>query len=173
MDFINFTAIFVAALSSLLVGFIWYSPKVFGNIWMRETGVNMEDGKKPNMAMIFTLVYIYSVFIAFILTALTIHQSGALGMIGGPAFIDKALPSYAAFMADYGGTFRSFQHGALHGFMTGLLLIMPVVAINSLFEKRSWKYILVTGFYWVVTCTIMGGIVCGWTKDGFHFSSIH
>ncbi|AWA28796.1 DUF1761 domain-containing protein [Flavobacterium magnum] len=171
MDFINFPAIFAAALTSLLVGFIWYNPKVFGNIWLRESGVTMEDGKKPNMALIFTLVYIYSVFIAFILSGVTIHQAGALGMVGGPMELGHVKPSYNAFMTDYGTTFRSFKHGALHGFMMGLLLILPVVAINSLFEKRSWKYILITGFYWVVTCTIMGGIVCGWTKDGFHFSS--
>jgi uncharacterized protein DUF1761 len=167
MDF-NFLAIFVAALSSLLVGFIWYNPKVFGTIWMRESGVNMEDGKKPNMALIFTLVYIYSVFIAFILSSSVIHQFGALGMIGGDE--TKAGASYTAFMAEYGTAFRTFKHGALHGTMVGLLLVLPVVAINSLFEKRSWKYILVTGFYWVVTCLIMGGIICAWTKDGFHFS---
>lgn len=167
MEF-NFLAAFVAALTSLLVGAIWYNPKVFGTIWMRESGVNMEDGKKPNMALIFTLVYIYSVFIAFIMSPMVIHQFGALGMIGGDE--TKAGASYAPFMTEYGDAFRTFKHGAFHGTMVGLLFVLPVVAINSLFEKRSWKYILITGFYWVVTCLIMGGIVCGWTKDGFHFS---
>ena len=41
---INFLAILLAALSTLVVGFIWYNPKVFGTIWMKETGVNPENG---------------------------------------------------------------------------------------------------------------------------------
>lgn len=39
-------------------------------------------------------------------------------MIGGDA--TKALPSYAAFMADYGNAFRTFKHGAFHGVMGGV-----------------------------------------------------
>lgn len=35
---INFLALLAAAASSMVVGFIWYNPKVFGNIWMRESG---------------------------------------------------------------------------------------------------------------------------------------
>ena len=35
MEF-NFLAILVAAISVLAIGTIWYNPKVFGNIWMRE-----------------------------------------------------------------------------------------------------------------------------------------
>ncbi|OYU80394.1 MAG: hypothetical protein CFE23_09045 [Flavobacterium sp. BFFFF1] len=168
--FINFPVLFLAAAVSLLIGFIWYHPKVFGTVWMRETGMTMDDGKKPKMALIFSLVYIYSVFIAFIMCFITVHQMGALGMIGGPEFIDKAEPSYGQFISDYGTAFRTFKHGALHGFMTGLLFVLPMVAINSLFEKRSWKYILVTGFYWVIVCMLMGGIVCGWSPDGFHLT---
>ena len=99
-------------------------------------------------------------FIAFILQMLTIHQFGALGMIGGD--IEAAQPSYRAFMADYGTTFRTFGHGALHGFMTGVFLALPLIATNSLYERRSWKYSLVTGGFWIVCFMLMGGIICAW-----------
>ncbi|MEW5674983.1 DUF1761 domain-containing protein [Flavobacterium enshiense] len=161
MDF-NFLAVLVAALTTLLVGFVWYNPKVFGTIWMNETGMTEEKAKQSNMAKIFGLTIFYSLMLAFIMPALTIHQMGALGMIGGPEFIETAKPSYAAFMADYGDAFRTFQHGALHGFMTGLFLALPITAINGLFEQKSWKYILVNAGYWMVSLTIMGAIICGW-----------
>jgi len=64
-----------------------------------------------------------------------VHQTGALGMIGGSE--TNALPSYTAFMADYGTAFRTFKHGALHGFLTGLLFITPTIGVNALFEKRA------------------------------------
>ena len=50
---INFLALLVAALSTLVVGFIWYNPKVFGTIWMKESGMTEEKMKGANMAMIF------------------------------------------------------------------------------------------------------------------------
>lgn len=160
MDF-NFYAILAATLVSLVVGFVWYNPKVFGTIWMNETGMTDEKAKQGNMLKIFGLTIVYSFLISFMLSGMVIHQFGAMGMIGGQVTADT-LPSYAAFMADYGDKFRSFQHGALHGFMAGLLFVMPITAINSLFEQKSWKYILVTSGYWMVTLTIMGAIICGW-----------
>ena len=148
----------LSAFSSLIVGFIWYNPKVFGKIWLRESGISEEKIKGGNMLLTMLMAFIYAFFISFVLQFLVIHQTGALGMVGGNA--DKALPSYSAFLADYGTAFRTFKHGALHGFMTGLFFCLPVIGVGALFERRSWKYTLIAGGYWVVTGTIMGGIIC-------------
>jgi len=158
----NFYAVLVAALTTLVVGSIWYSPVLFGNAWMKETGLTEEELKKGSMLKIFGLTFVFSVMFAMILQVLCVHQFGPLGMIGGPDFIDTAKPSYAAFMADYGTVFRTFKHGALHGFMSGLFLAFPMIAINGLFERKSWKYIFIHAGYWTVSMTIMGAIVCGW-----------
>jgi hypothetical protein len=158
----NFYAVFVASLATLFVGFVWYNPKVFGTIWMNETGMTEEKAKQSNMLKVFGLTIFYSLLLSFIMPAIVIHQMGAMGMIGGPDFIASAKPSYAAFLADYGDAFRTYKHGALHGFMTGLFVALPITAINSLFEQKSWKYILITAGYWMVCLTIIGAIVCGW-----------
>ena len=94
---------------------------------------------------------------------LTIHQMGALGMVGGPSKVNEVLPSYTAFMADYGTAFRTFKHGALHRLISGLFFAFPMIAINGLFERKSWKYIFIHSGYWIVTLTIMDAIICGWT----------
>ena len=159
---INFLALLAAACSTLVVGFIWYNPKVFGNAWMKESGMTKEKMKGANMALIFGLSIVYALMIGLILEALTIHQFGALGMIGGPDFIETAKPSYKAFITDYGNAFRTFKHGALHGFMTGLFLALPMIGTNALYERRSFKYVLISGGFWVVSFMIMGGIICAW-----------
>lgn len=156
----NWIAILVAAFSTLIIGFIWYHPKVFGTIWMKEAGMTEEKMKGSNMALIFGMSIIYAFLIGVVLQFLTIHQWGAHGMIGGKT--TEALPSYNAFMADYGTAFRTFKHGALHGFLTGLLLILPVIGTNSLYERRSFKYTLVTSGFWIVCFMLMGGIICSW-----------
>lgn len=156
----NFLAILTAAISALVVGFIWYNPKVFGNAWMQAAGITEDQIKGGNMLKIFSLALLFSFMLAFLMTTIVIHQMGAIGLVGGDP--SKALPSYAAFMADYGDAFRTFKHGALHGFISGIFLALPIIGINALFERKSAKYIFINSGYWMVTLTIMGAIICGW-----------
>jgi len=157
---INFLALLIAALSTLPIGFIWYNPKVFGTIWMRESGLTEENMKGANMALIFGMAIFFAFLIALSLQTITIHQSGAISMVGGD--VENAKPSFAAFMADYGTAFRTFKHGMLHGFLTGLFLALPIIGTNALFERKSWKYIFINTGYWTLCFMVMGGIICSW-----------
>ena len=155
----NWISILVAAFVPIIIGFFWYNDHLFGSIWMRESNLTKQSLEKDNMLPILTFVFLFSFFIAFMMQFIVIHQTGALGMIGGD--VQKALPSYSVFMADYGTAFRTFKHGALHGTMSGILFAFPIVAINALFERKSWKLIFVHAGYWIVTLAIMGGTICG------------
>lgn len=157
----NFLAIGVAALSTLVVGFVWYRPKVFGTVWRKASGLTDEEFKKRNMLKICGLTLIFSFMIAIVMHMLTIHQSGAYSMIGGKV-TEETLPSFQVFMDDYGTAFRTFKHGALHGFLTGLFFALPLIAVNGLFEDKSAKYIFISAGYWTVSLTLMGAIICGW-----------
>ena len=159
---INLLAVLVAALSSFGVGFIWYNPKVFGTIWMEESGMTDEKAKKANMAKIFGFTFVYAFMLAFMMSTIVIHQMGALSLIGGPDMIATAKPSYAAFIADYGDAFRTYKHGALHGFISGIFIALPIIEIYGLFDQKSWKLMAIQAGYWTVIMTIMGAIICGW-----------
>ncbi|WP_034060439.1 DUF1761 domain-containing protein [Lacinutrix jangbogonensis] len=159
MEF-NYLAILVAAIAPILIGFLWYNPKLFGNAWMRESEMTEEKMKGGNMPIIFGLTLLLSFILAFFLQQLTNHQMGAYSLMGGDATL--AEPSYEAFMADYGTVFRTFKHGALHGVLAGVFLFFPVIAINGMFERKSWKYIFINSGYWVVSLAVMGAILCGW-----------
>lgn len=157
---LNFLAILVAAIVPLVLGFIWYGPMLFQNAWMRESGMTEEKMKNSNMAVIFLVSLLLSVLLAFFTQFLVIHQVGAMGMVGGDP--TDALPSYQAFMDDYGNSYRTFKHGALHGAMAGIFFVLPVMATNGLFERKSWKLTFINVGYWTLCLTIMGAIVCGW-----------
>ena len=158
---INFLAVLVAAVSALVVGFVWYNPKVFGSAWMKAAEMTEEKMKGANMGKIFTLALIFAALLALSLNMLTIHQMGAWSMIGGERTADT-LPSFQAFMDDYGDAFRTFKHGALHGALSGLFIALPILGTNALFERKGAKYILINSGYWIVTLAIMGGIICAW-----------
>lgn len=61
----NLIAVLVSSLVTLLVGFVWYNPKVFGTIWMQETGMTEEKAQKSNMLKVFGLTIFLFHFICF------------------------------------------------------------------------------------------------------------
>ena len=158
MDFLNPIAILLAAVSALVVGFIWYNPKVFGNAWMKAAGMTDEQIKGGNMAKIFGMALLFAFLLAMAMPAMVIHQMGAFSLAQGELGM---LQSYDAFLNDYGDAFRTFKHGAFHGVLAGIFIALPILGTNALFERKSAKYILINSGYWIVTLAVMGAIICG------------
>ena len=46
MHSLNYLAVLVAALTSIILGFLWYSPLLFAKPWMREMGYDPNDKAK-------------------------------------------------------------------------------------------------------------------------------
>lgn len=154
----NFLAILVAALSTFALGAIWYNPKVFGTIWMKESGITEEQAKKGNMIKIFVFAFLFAFLIAFLMPTIVIHETGVIQAAGG----NENDPLVIEFLKTHAGKFRSFKHGVLHGTILGVFIALPILGTNALFEQRSWKYIFVNAGYWIVSLAIMGGIICTW-----------
>ncbi|TXD82630.1 DUF1761 domain-containing protein [Subsaximicrobium wynnwilliamsii] len=159
MEF-NYLAILAASAVPIVISLLWYHPKTLGILWMRESGMTEEKFRSSNVAVIYGVSLLLAIVLAFSVQLLVIHQMGVYSLMGGNP--EAALPSYQAFMDDYGTAFRTFKHGALHGFLSALFLFFPVIAINALFERRSWKYIFINTGFWTLSLTIMGAIICGW-----------
>ncbi len=70
----NIKALFVAALVNFIVGFLWYNPKTFGNVWMKEAGITQESMKGANMMKIFGFASIFSIMLSSSVFPLVIHQ---------------------------------------------------------------------------------------------------
>ena len=81
---INPIAIPIAAIAALLVGFIWYHPKVFGNAWMKVSGMTEEKIKGGNMAVIFGLAIVATFTLIGMLLAALVGVSGAQNFASNP-----------------------------------------------------------------------------------------
>lgn len=158
----NFYMYFVAALIPMVVGAVYYHPKVAGNSWMKVNGFTEESLKGGNMLVIFGVSYIFSIFLAFTVSGLVIHQTGVLSMMAPEAMESGSAiqNEFNDLMSRYGGRFRTFGHGALHGLFATIFFALPIIGINSLFERRGWKYILIHTGYWLITLILMGGLLC-------------
>ena len=162
----NFLAITVASIIPLLIGFIYYHPKTFGNAWMKSTGLTEELLKKGNMPLIFGVTLLFSFMLSMMLTSMVIHQFGLTSLLQGHPDAAKEGAKIQLLLngqdIDYTNLFRTFKHGALHGVLSAIFIALPILGINALFERKSFKYIFLHLGYWVITLGIMGGIICAW-----------
>lgn len=134
MQDVNWLSFVFAALIPLLVGFIWYHPKVFGKAWMHSIGMTEEKAKQANMAVVFGVSIFMSGLMALFM----------LSYVNGPT---------------QEGQFDTFGHGAFHGLGIGIVLAIPILVTNGLFEQRSWKNMLINAGYWTLCFVLMGGVL--------------
>ena len=148
----------IAAFIPLIMGFIWYNPKVFGKAWMESAGLSEEKLQGANMGIIFFLSYVFSCFMGLALLGITIHQLGLNSMVLGA---DEATVSLAEQLMDVAGrSYRTFGHGAFHGVILSIFFVLPLLATNALFERKGWKYIWINTGYWAICLIFMGGVIC-------------
>lgn len=164
MPDMNAWVFFVSALIPLVVGSIWYNPKVFGNTWLKSSGLSSEEAASGNMALIFGLSYVFALLMSLVLYGFVVHQSAVNSLMFTEVDLDVAGSDaqlfYSEVMDRLGDKHRSFGHGALHGTFLGLLFVTPLIGTISLFERRSFKYIAVHAGYWIISLALMGGLLC-------------
>lgn len=157
------TTLFVllgSALIPLVMGFLYYNPKTMGNIWMKESGMTPEKGKNMNMPLVFGLMYLFSLFLAFMLFGITVHQSAVFSIFADLKNNTEAMADKDLFLQKYDTLYRTFKHGAFHGFLSGIFLGFPLIGVNAFFEAKSFKYILIHVAYWTISMMLMGGVIC-------------
>jgi len=154
----------LAALIPLLIGAIWYNPKVFGTAWRTANGFEEGYKSKTKLGVILLISYVLNFFMASTITMIVIHQFGFFSTLNGTPGLEVVgsdVHNFAKqFMELYGSNYRTFKHGALHGALFGIFAVLPVIGTHALYESKGFKYIAIHVGYWIVSLAIMGGVIC-------------
>jgi len=132
MQEINVFAIIAAAVSTFILGGLWYSPLLFGNAWMRANGFTEEQVNGFSKGRMFG----WSIVLSLIMAA-----------------------NLAMFLAD---AKTDWQWGMIAGLLAGFGWVAMAIAVVGLFENKSWTYICINGGYNVVAFAVMGLIIGAW-----------
>ncbi|AOT03300.1 DUF1761 domain-containing protein [Arthrobacter sp. U41] len=114
---INIWAVLLATLSSMVVGSVWYMPKVFGNYWMRVAKVN-PSGEARDAVTPILITLVVSFFSAWVLAgsaAISQHFYGGNFLVNT---LVTALILWAGFTAA-----RFITHDAFEGRPAGLTVL--------------------------------------------------
>ncbi|MEK6879140.1 MAG: DUF1761 domain-containing protein [Nanoarchaeota archaeon] len=136
---VNYVAVFAAAISFMVLGFLWYSPVLLGKPWMKLRGLTVADAKaaQTEMGMLYGLTFVVSLLTAYVLTHVM------------------------AFAISYMGTDRVMT-GLTSGFWIWLGFVMPTQVGNTIFgsdNKNRWKLLGIDTTYQAVGLMLMGFIL--------------
>jgi hypothetical protein len=89
---VNWLAVVAAALSAFVLGGLWYSPLLFGKIWMRASGVTpeqAEQGAAKVFGIAFVLEFLMAANLAMFLNdpGTTLSWGATAGFLAGVGWI--------------------------------------------------------------------------------------
>jgi len=129
---VTFWPILAAGIANVLIGWIWYHPKIFGSAWMRMSGITpevAEQGKKrmPLMA-----------FVAFLASMVVAYVMNYFGIAWG--------------VYDWIGAVEL-------GFWCWIGFAAPALLGSVLWEQKPLKLYLINALYWLVSFIVIAVVL--------------
>lgn len=92
MPEVNWIAVALCGVSSLVLGGLWYSPALFARSWQTAAGLSDEQARSGNMAVIFGGAFLLSlvaaaVFAMFLGTEMSLGAATAAGFSAGLCWV--------------------------------------------------------------------------------------
>jgi len=129
---INFFAVIVGAVMNMIVGFVWYSPQVFGKQWMKAIGKKQKDfeNMKGEANKAYALSFVGALVMSFVLAHVVYY-------VGSTNFIE----------------------GFIIGFLMWLGFVAPISFNSCLFEKKPQGLVLINTGYYLAALIVMSIVI--------------
>jgi len=130
---INYWAVLVSGVAAMVVGSIWYTPKLFGNMWMSLIGKTTDQLKAEWNGTMMLQTFVTALVMFYIL----------------------------AHFIDYTGA-TTLGEGAQTGLWLWLGFVATTMYTNILYEKRPVKLWAINAGYQLVNLIVAGAILSIW-----------
>lgn len=131
---VNYLSILIASVFSFVVGMLWYSPVLFGNLWVKLSKVDIKKAKNKS----------------------SIGVSMSLGFIS--TLILASVFQYIIGMLKYSG----LAAGATLGFWFWLGFLATSLLGAVLWEGKPWGLYILNSAYWLVNLLVIGASLGYW-----------
>jgi hypothetical protein len=134
----NVAAVLVAAVATMIVGFLWYSPMMFSKPWCEAMGIDLNDKAKME------------------------EMKKSVGPMYGLAFLATLLAAAVLlkFLTVMG--IMSPLYGMKVAFAAWLGFVATVQFTDMLFTRKPLKLFLINTGYQLVCYLVMGAILAVW-----------
>ena len=134
---VNYLAVLIAAVVTVPLGFLWYSPYVLGKQWMRERGMTAESMKKSQseMGKWYAVSLVVALITAYFLSHVMVLSENFFG-------------------------YPMLKVGLTTAFWMWLGFVMPVQLTATIFsDKRNWTLFGIDTGYQLVSLFAMGVVI--------------
>jgi uncharacterized protein DUF1761 len=138
MHSLNWLAILVAGISTMVVGFLWYSPLLFAKPWMREMGYDPNDKAKTD------------------------EMKKSAGPAYAGSMVAGLLSAFTLALILHGLRAEDLHFGIMASFHIWLGFVATVQFTGALFMKQSMKLFAINTGYQLVCYLVMGTILTVW-----------
>src|SRR5258708_2608088 len=139
MHSLNLLAVLVAAIATMVVGFLWYSPLLFAKPWMKEMGYDAND--KARME----------------------EMKRSAGPAYGGSFLASLVSAFILALFLHWLRAQSLEFGLMVGFHVWLGFVATVQFTSALFTKQSMRLFGINTGYQLVCYLAMAAILTVWT----------
>ena len=138
MHSLNWLAILLAAISTMVLGFLWYSPLLFAKAWTREMGYDPNDKSKMD------------------------EMRRNAGPAYAGSFVAGLLSAVTLALILHGMRAESLHFGVMASFHIWLGFVATVQFTGALFAKQSMKLFFINTGYQLICYLVMGAILVLW-----------
>ncbi len=132
---VNWWAVLVGGIASMVLGYIWYMPAFLGNMWAKELGKSSDELKKNAMMSAYVMMFVAALVISYIMAHFVVY-TGAKDVMGG----------------------------VQTGFWIWLGFVATVGLGKKAFSGTSWTLYAIEAGYSLVQFAVIGAIVASWMK---------
>jgi hypothetical protein len=133
---VNYLAVLVATVVQMIVGGLWYSPLLFGKMWIKLSGLSqkqLEECKKKGMGKSYALMFLGALVMNYVL---------------------------AHFVAYTGAT--TFTLGMQTGFWIWLGFLATTTMGMVLWDNKPWSLYVLNNGYHLIVLLLTGGLLAVW-----------
>ncbi len=132
---VNHMAVFISAIISTGVGFVWYSPRMFAKPWMKYSKIDAKKLKRSQKHM---------------------------GRTYGISFIATLIMAYALALCINAVLVTTIGEGLLLGSVLWLGFVATTMVTGVLFQDVPWKLFLINSGYQLASILVMSIILSLW-----------
>ena len=138
MHSLNWLAILVGAISTMILGFLWYSPLLFAKAWTREMGYDLNDKAKMD------------------------EMRKSAGPAYAGSFVASLLSAFTLALILHGMRAESLHFGMMVSLHIWIGFVATVQFTGALFAKQSMKLFAINTSYQLVCYLVTGAILVLW-----------
>jgi hypothetical protein len=130
-EHLNYFAVIIIAVVFYIFGWLWHSKRVFGTIWAKESGLNMEGENVPMSKMVFGMI---GQFISTVIFT-----------IGIGVIVDMIRHT-------------SYKWGIMTALFIAVFFIFPLTS-STIFFKNKFKLFFIEAGYWAIGALLISVVL--------------